>query len=132
MSRLGSITSLLKGVRKIDWLVVLAALSVLLLIFVKNDGQDVNVYEGTELEIRLSRVLESVDGVGRVKVMINEKQSAVQAFSGGAGEQEITGIVIVAEGAKDLRVALALQQAAKTLLNVELSQIQVLEMNEGG
>ena len=123
------LSALVKGVRKIEWLAVIAALAVLLLLFLRSNRVGAEVYEGTELEMRLQRTLSSIGGAGRVRVLVNEKQT-VAAFSGGGGEKEITGVVIVAEGAKDLRVALALEQAAKTLLNVELNQIQVLEMED--
>jgi len=121
-----------KGAVKIEWLAMIAALAVLFLLFLRNGQQSVSEGEGTELETRLAAVLQTVEGVGRVKVLVNERQ-AVPAFSGGgANEREVTGVVIVAEGARDLRIALAIQQATKTLLNVELDQIQVLEMHEGG
>ena len=70
----------------------------------------------TELEARLERVLSAVDGVGDVRAMVTER-----------GE-EIVGVVVVAEGAEDLRVRLSLMQAARALLEIELDQIEVIEM----
>lgn len=82
----------------------------------------------TELESRLERVLSAVEGAGQVRVMIRESGGeAVSAFSAGqpAGAE---GVVIVCEGAGDLRVRLALEQAAQALLGVEYSRIQVVKM----
>ena len=42
---------------------------------------------------------------------------------------QVLGVVIVAEGAKDLSVQLALSRAAQTALGVEASKVEVFEMN---
>ena len=57
-----------------------------------------------------------VDGAGEVRAMVTERDGAV------------LGVVIVAEGADAVRVRLALAQAAKALLDTELSRIEVIEM----
>ena len=75
---------------------------------------------GTALEARMARVLSQVDGAGRVSVLLNRA----------ADGERVTGAVIVAEGAKDVRVMLALQRAAKALLGLELEAVEVLDREE--
>lgn len=74
----------------------------------------------TALEARMARVLSQVDGAGQVSVLLNRA----------ADGETVTGAVIVAEGADDLRVLLALQRAAKALLGLDLDAIEVLDREE--
>lgn len=73
----------------------------------------------TDMERRLCRLLEGIDGVGRVRVMIAE--------DGG-------GAVIVASQLDDVRTALQVQLAAKALLDIDLDRICVIgrRMSFGG
>lgn len=64
-------------------------------------------------------ILSSMDGVGETKVYItytDENNYAVQ------------GIIIVAQGAKDLDVVLKMQKAAATAYNIDVDQIEVFQM----
>lgn len=72
------------------------------------------------LEARMARVFSQVEGAGRVSVLLNRASDG----------QRVTGAVIVAEGADDLRVLLELQRAAKALLGLELEAVEVLDMEE--
>ena len=82
----------------------------------------------TELEARLAGILSSIDGVGTVRVMIYEGKNAVQAAWLGdtSPTPSIVGVVVVAQGAGDMRVRLELVRAVQTLLNIPASAVEVL------
>ncbi len=106
----------LRRARGIEWLAVVVVVCVLGLVFLSGErGEEVGV-QPTELEARLERVLSAGDGAGEVRAMVSER------------EGEVSGGVIVAGGAREVRVRLALAQAARALLGTELSQIEVIEM----
>lgn len=72
----------------------------------------------SETEARLERVLSEVEGAGRVKVMV---------FEGTDGQ---TGVLVVAEGARDVGVRLRLQKAVQTVLGIDNARIDVSPMEE--
>ena len=74
----------------------------------------------TGLEARMARVLSQVEGAGRVSVLLNRA----------ADGESVSGAVIVAEGADDVHVLLALQRAAKALLGLDLEAVEVLNREE--
>lgn len=119
-----------RGARRIEWLILLAAAVMVLVITSGNVSAPQTQPEGTELERRLASVLSSVEGAGRVKVLIYEKTAAQSAY-GAQGDVTVGGVVIVADGAKDVRVSLELQRAAKAFLGIELQDIEVLSMDGG-
>lgn len=117
----------LRAVRHIEWALLLAAAAALLLITgTLSDSRQ----EGGALEQRMEAVLESVRGAGRVRVMVNSTEIR-DVFSDGSSAQ-VVGVLVVAEGADDLKVAMALQQAVQTLLGIEASRIEILDMKEDG
>ncbi len=72
------------------------------------------ISEKTELEARLETVLESVDGIGRVEVMLMTGQDT-QSFYGSEGT-EVTGVLIAAEG------------AVMALFQIEAHKIKIMKM----
>ena len=120
----------LRGVRGIEALAVLVAAALLGLALLGGNGLR-SQESGTDLERRLSAVLQAIDGAGRVRVMVSEAPAeAVSAFATGQNAEHgrIQGVLVVAEGAGDLRVRLALIRAVQALLDVEQSSIEVVEM----
>ena len=72
---------------------------------------------GTVLdEKRMERLLSSIEGAGRVSVMISQ-----------GTDGEIAGVVVAASGADDLRVMLELQRAVRTLTGLELDRIEIVK-----
>ncbi|MBO4554631.1 MAG: hypothetical protein J5713_02505 [Clostridia bacterium] len=67
----------------------------------------------TDEELRLSNVLSSIDGAGDVSVMISK-----------VGDS-IVGVIVIAEGAKDISVRLRLLDATSTALGVDKSVVNV-------
>ena len=129
MKIFGALGMRLRGVRGIEWLAALVALSLLGLAAMNWNLPGEEEDARTELERRLESVLGAVEGAGRVRVMISEDPSeAVSAFSGAASGGRVRGVLVVAEGAGDLRVRMALAQAVPALLDVELANIEIAEM----
>lgn len=108
-----------------------------------------------DLETRLKNTLSKVDGVGKVSVVITvdsgmETVLASKTTTTGTGEKtvveetplvvngktvvikelypKITGVLIVAEGAKSIAVMNRIQQATTSLLNINAGQIEILSM----
>lgn len=97
---------------------LIGAVLLLCLLFVWTRREEGNVK--TDMEIRMERVMEKVTGAGETYVMINEEN------------EEIKGVLIVCEGAKDIAVRLRVQDAARALLNISNERIHVMAMEETG
>ena len=105
------------------------------------------------LEIKLEKCLSKVRGAGKVEVIISVSSGMQTVFAtekkyqpnkGGTVESplivngkpvvtmeqypEITGVVIVAEGAKSLSVKVDLLNACQTFLSISNEKIQILSM----
>lgn len=102
----------LRSARKIEWILLLVAAALAMLLLLP-DTDDVPVM-ATSLEDRIARVISEIDGAGDVRVMVTEN------------EHGAVGVLVVCDGANDIGVMLDVQRAVKTLLNVELSQIEIL------
>ncbi len=92
------------------------------------------------LEARLSSVLSSMEGAGRVEVVIHYEKS-VQASSTSwldtsssspEADGEPVGVVVVAEGADDIWVRLELARAVQTLLRLDADAVEVFKMGGVG
>ena len=105
-----SLLERLRAARHIELGALIVALAVLALVLT-GSGSSGRDDSATSAERRLCRLLEQIDGVGKVSVMISE--------DGG-------GAVIVASELDDLRTALEIQSAAKALLNIDLNRIRVI------
>ena len=114
----------LRAVRHIEWILLLAlgAAAVLIVTGASEDAPPGR----TALEARMESVLSCISGAGSVRVLVN--QGAESAFA--SAESPVQGVVVVAEGADDLRVSLELQQAVQALLGVDAARIEILAMKE--
>ena len=93
--------------------IVVAAVLALLLLNASNGRQADN--GGTGLEARLERIISRIDGAGPVCAMITQDDHG-----------QIIGVVIVAEQLNSVRSYLNLQNAAATLLDVEVDRIEII------
>lgn len=82
----------------------------------------------TDLEARLASVLSSVEGAGRVRVLVHTDADAVTAWS--QKSPSVIGAILVAEGGADALVASRLAQAAATALGIEQTRIEVFAMGK--
>lgn len=133
MSSLRQAIQKLRGARHLELLLVLGLISAIALLLLRG-GVPETVTTGTPLEARMEAVLSKVQGAGRVRVLLREKDQAVSTFSQGSGDPlvQVEGAVVVAEGADDVRVALELMRAVKALLGVDAERIEVLRMERSG
>ncbi|MDR0396686.1 MAG: hypothetical protein LBH66_05230 [Oscillospiraceae bacterium] len=98
-------------------------------------GQSGSASPGSALETRLASILSSIDGAGMVEVMIYEAASAASssydwlggAYGGGEGSRQAVGVVVVADGAGDVRVRLELVRAVQTLMDLPASAVEVFQ-----
>lgn len=124
---MGNFWAALKGAKRMEWILLLAVAAALVLLMTSRGATGGGE---TDLEARMEAVLSQVQGAGRVRVLVSEGAADAQAFSQQASEG-VRGVVIVADGAGDVRVALELAAAAQALTGVDADAVQVLKM-EGG
>ena len=67
-------------------------------------------------EIRLASTLSQIEGVGAVQTMITRNGS------------EVTGVLVIAEGAENISVMLKLLDATSTVMGVDKSIVEVYQM----
>ncbi|MBQ8429174.1 MAG: hypothetical protein IJX30_03650 [Clostridia bacterium] len=67
----------------------------------------------TEKEIKIARLLQEMEGVGEAEVMIYE------------GEDSLESVVVLCEGATDLRVIMSVREAVATALGTEEKKVKV-------
>ena len=79
----------------------------------------------SELEEKLENLLENAEGVGKVKVMLME-DGGQGVYS--AGETEVTGVLIVAEGADNALTVQKIQQAVMALFQIDAHNIRIMKM----
>ena len=73
---------------------------------------------GSESEQRLCSLLKEIDGVGEVNVMICE------------GEDGVESVVVVCEGANDLRVNMNIREAVAAALGTDEKSVKIYLMKE--
>ena len=117
----------LRGIRGLEWLAFLAVLSLLGLAWL-NSGTLVASDARTDLEKRMEAVLSRIEGAGAVRVLVTERKGKTAFLSDDPEDAQIVGVLVVAEGAEDLRVRLALLQAVQALLPVEAEKIEIAAM----
>ncbi|HBK02033.1 MAG TPA: hypothetical protein DDY77_03260 [Clostridiales bacterium] len=134
---------------KIEYIAVAALVIIVVLIassslsFSKSSAtsaENVSSYV-TELESKLSKSLSLVKGAGKVEVIISVDSGFKSVYKESAdglvlvngkpvvvteSYPEITGIIIVAEGANNLSVKISLLSAAQTFLSVGEEKIKIL------
>lgn len=116
----------LKAAKAGPWLLVLLlCMGALLLSRLSVSAPDGGM---TQEEARISRTLQAIQGAGNTRVAVYYAQEAT-AFGASAARQPV-GAVVVAQGAGDVRVRLALQRAAETLLGLSPGQVEVFAMED--
>lgn len=78
----------------------------------KNAGRGADDVEG-----QLEDILSSIDGAGEVKVMIVRSDDGT-----------ICGAIVTAQGAADIAVRERLQNAVRTVLGIEIGQVEIFQM----
>lgn len=108
----------LRGSKNIQIIVAIFIIAIGLIIYssvmtARRDGADVSASVMTSEEQRLSNILSSIDGAGKVETMITSQDG------------EIVGVIVIAEGANSITVRLKLLDAAATALGVSKQIVNV-------
>ena len=115
----------LRGVKNIKLIAAAFILAAALLIYSsvatgnasRAADSDVSSSEMDAEEARLASVLRGLEGVGRVETMITRD-----------ADDEIVGIIVIAEGAEDIAVRLRLLSAVTTAMGVDDKIVNVYTM----
>lgn len=81
------------------------------------DTNDVGTVEYDVEEQKLANVLSQIEGVGNTKVMINRGKN-----------EEVIGVIVIAEGAKSKTVCLRINQAVRTALSLTPEKVKIYLM----
>ena len=123
----------LKKVKNIEFIACVFILAIALLLYSviskaaigSSNTDDVGaVQTQTELEIRLEKILEQIDGAGEVRVMVTYASEVTSL-----DDNTVTGVVVVASGANDIGVRLNLLQAVQTALKIDARYVDVFAKN---
>lgn len=87
-------------------------------VFFKEPTQEASISILSENERKVSRILKEIEGVGEASVMICETEEGVQS------------VVVVCEGAKNLRVVMDVREAVAAALGTEEKSIKVYSKKE--
>lgn len=107
-----------KRKEKIKEMLLFCGLALILLVVVwqvfgVKDKAAVKEITYSEKEIKVARMLTEMEGVGDVEVMIYE------------GEEGVESVVVLCDGATDLRVIISVREAVATALGTEEKRIKV-------
>ena len=163
MSNKQSIFDKIKSNKKIQFIIVAALCLIIIVVFACNLFTNKNTLNSStvsesyvkELEERLTKTLNKVEGAGKVSVVITVEsgmetviamKTTVTETANGKETVEtpvlvngktvvlkekypkITGVLIVAEGADSIRLLSKIQQATMSLLDINIQQIEILTM----
>ena len=103
---------------RIKDIVLLCALGLVLIlsawqIFHAEESTESAKINATETEVRVMRLLEEIDGVGSARVIVYETEEGPQS------------VVIVCEGANNLRVVMNVREAVSTALGTDKNAIKI-------
>ena len=79
----------------------------------KTPSGQTSVVTQSESEKKVSRILEEIEGVGEAEVMICETENGVE------------GVVVVCEGAKNLKVVMDIREAVSAALGTKQNAVKI-------
>lgn len=109
-----SIIESIRGARYIEVILLVVVICAAAL-FVFNGSSRQSGNEKTDLELRLERLLERIEGAGDIEVMIASDES-----------DRPVGVAIVTDRRLNMRTQLDIQSAVQALLNIELQRIRII------
>ena len=125
----GALRRGIRGTRGIEFLLIAVAVAVLGMAVMNSMQKPTQQMDArTDMERRLEDVLGEISGAGKVRVMVSESTNEAQTAFSEQAAGGIRGVLVVAEGAEDLRVRMEIQRAVQALLDVELSAIEITGM----
>lgn len=123
--RNSSVLKKIRGIKNIRFIAAIFIIAVALIIY-SNVAADRAASESTagapetsmdSDESRLAGILEGLEGVGRVETMITRGE-----------DDEVVGIIVIAEGAEDIATRLRLLSAVTTAMGVDKQIVNVYTM----
>ena len=102
----------LRAARKIEIVLVLVFIAVLAVI-VMDQGSLTASDAGSE-EARLEKILSSIEGAGRVNIMLSGTDGAYRSC------------VVIAEGGDDMRIILKIQRAVQAATEIPPEKIEII------
>ena len=113
--------------------IVLVGLLILIMCVPSDSSVQMRESEATsvssdELEVQLARVLSAMEGVGEVEVMISTESMMTSKFDTSAGNDKVSGVVVVAEGAGNATVNKKISDAVKALFSIDVHKISIVKM----
>lgn len=121
----GGLIKKLKGIKNIQVVVAIFIIAVALLIYStvatgkaaeKTTGATETSSSMDDEEERLASILGGIEGAGRVETMITRR------------DDEVVGVLVIAEGADDISVMLRLLEATTTAMGVDKKIVSVYTM----
>ena len=112
MEGLKKIAEAFRSARKIE--LVLAAVLIAVMVLLLLGQHDAAISAPGGVEQRLEKLLCSIEGAGKVEVMLSGEESAY------------TGCVVIAEGADDVHVALKMQRAIQAALGILPENVEII------
>ncbi len=79
----------------------------------ENDSTEAAQLSLSETEVKVMRILQEIDGVGEASVIVCEEENAVKS------------VVVVCEGARNLRVVMNVREAVSAALNTEQKSVKI-------
>lgn len=103
---------------KIKDLLILGVLALGLLVvtwnvFHADEGESLQTATLSDAEQKVVRILEEIDGVGKASVAVCETENGVES------------VVVVCEGANDLRVVMNVREAVATALGTKQNSVKI-------
>lgn len=90
--------------------------------FIKQDNTNATT------EQQLAQILSEMETVGQVVVYFHYEQQKQQQFLAVTQQHQVSGVIIVAQGAHDTNVQLLLKQTVGNVLQIPTHRIQVVAM----
>lgn len=118
---LTALSASVKGYLRGKWkdLLVIAVLAIVLLFAIsrvfKGDKAKSVSCEMTETEIKVSRLLREIEGVGDAEVIVCETEDGAKS------------VVVVCEGAKDIRVIMDVREAVAAALGTDEQSVKIYQ-----
>ncbi len=120
------IDKIFRDKRAMPVIYILLAVGILMLVcsnsFSGTDSVEVKTLVADEKEVRLERVLSSIDGVGGVSVMIAEAPE---------NKDTVQSVLVVADGGGKTSVKEKIIRAVRAALGTDSHKIEVLERKDG-
>ncbi|MCH7321857.1 hypothetical protein LZ480_08120 [Solibacillus sp. MA9] len=103
--------------------VLIVVLSIFMVMSLSGQSEQTDIPEQ-----QLAKILSEMEDVGQVFVYFHYEQQKEKQFLAVTQQQNITGVIIVAQGAQDVHVQRLLKQTVGNVLQIPTHRIQVVAM----